>query len=83
MQFYSNSRPRIIRARVLIEIVSLGYHSCHLSETCEHYLKTTIRDKINRLIANVLYRVIWMFYKLNLIPLTQSNNSHTCVQIIK
>ena len=63
MQFYSNSRPRIIRARinrkirarVLIEIVSLGYHSCHLSETREHYLKTTIRDKINRLIVNVLY----------------------------
>ena len=41
MKFYSNSRPQIIRARinqkirtrVLIEIVSLGYHSCQLSET--------------------------------------------------
>ena len=41
MKFYSNSRPRIIRARinrkirarVLIEIVSLGYHSCQLSGT--------------------------------------------------
>ena len=70
MQFYSNSRPRIIRARVLIEIVSL-------SETGEHYLKTTIRDKINRLIVNVLYTVIWMFYKLNLIPLTQLNKGIT------